>query len=143
MPISIRIESPRGTVVSTELRPGQEICIAGRVTTASNLPNSFEEIKVDLYDDFAPLHWETGTDWNGWYWIDNIILPDVVTLATVRVGAHYLISGWEYAELPIGIGMRPEPPPGPGPGLMDYVKWAAIGTVVIFGAYVAFRIIKK
>jgi hypothetical protein len=143
MPISIQIESPRGTVVSAELSPGQKICIAGRVTTISNVPNSFEEVTVDVYDDFAPLRWATGGDWNGWYWIDNIVLPDVVTLATVRVGAHFALSGWEYAELPIGIGMRPSPPPGPGPGIMDYVKYAAIGSVAILGIYVALKLFRK
>jgi len=136
MPISIQIESPRGTVVgSLRLEPGQEICVAGRVTTAMNFPNSFEEVSVDIFDGFATMHWDTGTDWNGWYWIDNIVLPDIVSKATVRVGAHFAISGWEYSELNIGIGTNPAPPPGSG---LDFTKLALIGSgVVIAGVLLA------
>jgi len=130
MGVSIRIESPRGTIVPSQLLPGQTICIAGRATTAIGAPNSFQDITVDLFDGFAPIHWDTGTDWNGWYWIDNIVLPNVTTQAIVRVGANYLISGWEYAELPIGLGVKPPPPSTGGFNWLPYLFLAG-GVIVV------------
>ena len=136
MPISIQIESPKGTVVpSLRLEPGQEICVAGKATTATGAPNSFQRVTVDIFDGFATMHWETGTNWNGWYWIDNIVLPDVVSKATVRVCSQYLIYGWSCYVLNIGIGVNPSSPPGGG---LDFTKLALIGSgVVIAGVLLA------
>lgn len=141
MPISIQIESPRGTLVpSLKLEPGQEICAVGRVTTALGFPNSFEEVTVDIYDGFATMHWNTGSDWNGWYWIDNIVLPAVITKATVKVGAHYAISGWEYSTLNIGIGTDPAPQNRLG---LDFTKLALVGSGLVIGVVLLAVIFRK
>ena len=136
MSVEIRFEQPIGVEhPSLRFNPGEAVRITGTVRDFG-MPGSFLIVDLALLDSFAPMVWQTRTNFNGNYWFD-ITLPNVVTLATVRVTADF-IGPDETVQVVIGIGtMPPSPPPPPGGFLDKLLPWLIGAGVVLGAAYLA------
>lgn len=134
--VEVRFEDPPGTLHPTlQFIPGQSVRVTGTVRTLFGLPSPFLTVDLDIFDSFAPMSLQTLTNVAGNYWFD-IVLPSVVSLATVRVVAHF-IGGVEVTQVTIGIGTSPPPPPGPPKGLLDKLMPWLIGAGVALAAMYA------
>lgn len=134
--VEIRFEDPPGMIHPVlEFMPGQSVRVTGTIRTIFGVPVPFLTVDMDIFDSFTPMSWRALTNLAGNYWFD-ITLPSVVSLATVRVAAHF-IGGIETEEVVIGIGERPPPPSLPKGWLDRLMPWLIGAGVALAAAYAA------
>ena len=94
-------------------------------------------LRVDLTvsDGFAPETGTTETGFFGKFYFD-ILLPNVVTMAQLRVDA-YFAGVVDTTIVTIGIGVTPPPPPPPPKGTLEQLMPWLIGAGVVLGAMYA------
>ncbi len=141
--IEVRFESPIGVAHPSLLFvPGQTVRVTGEIRTdLGGWPFPNQGIDLLISDGFTPLLWQSNVNVVGNYWFD-IILPNVVTLAEVRV-TTYWPGQTEEESVMIGLGMEPPPPPPKGSTWDKILKALVIGAVAIGGIYLLLRNRKK
>ena len=131
MAISIWFEKPIGTRHPYLMfEPGESIRVTGDVGGTSIIILPGTPIHLTLYDGFAPMQWSSQSYFFGHFWFD-ITLPNVVTLATVRISVETIPA--ESKEVQIGIGIIPQTPEPPGNWWDKYVPYVLVagGTLLL------------
>lgn len=109
MAVSLRFESPIGTIVSNKFDPGQSVRITGK-TTKWGISRPYLPVTVILKGDKWPtLKWETSSNTFGNYYID-MNMPLEIGTGLVRVIADWPV-GDEVEQVNIGVGTEPPEEP--------------------------------
>lgn len=123
MAITVKFENPPGNELPTRtFEPGQQLRIGGHVDATLLSGSSLRPVTMDLSSDtdsFAPITISSSTNILGDFWFD-IVLPDVVSQASLLIVVDFLIGDDEQKIVSIGIGTNPKPEPKP-------VNWLVIG----------------
>ena len=138
MSFTVLFENPPGTVLTTRrFTPGQPLRIGAKLASVLGGPAPFFPCTFEVFGgDFTSIYVETQSDMWSNAWAD-VILPNVVTRATVRVVNKGSLE--DTVEIPIGIGMEPSPITDPDDPLNQIWKYLPLMALALGAVYIATR----